>query len=85
MRADAINGRLHNMTQCANLFTHMRDIGPVTPLEAFRLYGILACHSRISELRERGIPVVCTMIRVGNKQVGQYSIGLNSDVNPIAM
>ena len=62
------------MSQTSNLYQHMLDVGPITPLDAFRLYGILACHSRINELRERGIDVETKMIRVGNKMVGQYSI-----------
>ena len=62
------------MSQTSNLYQHMLDVGPITPLDAFRLYGILACHSRINELRERGIDVETKMIRVGDKMVGQYSI-----------
>lgn len=62
------------MSQCSQLFVHMQDKGPVTPLDAFRLYGILACHSRINELRSRGHQIDCHMIRVGDKMVGQYSI-----------
>ena len=62
------------MSQTSNLYQHMLDVGPITPLEAFRLYGTLATHSRIAELRERGIDVETKMIRVGDKMVGQYSI-----------
>ena len=62
------------MSQTSNLYQHMIDIGPITPLEAFRLYGILATHSRMAELRSRGHRIDCHMIRVGDKMVGQYSI-----------
>jgi len=62
------------MSQTSNLYQHMLDIGPITPLEAFRLYGTLATHSRVAELRERGVPVKCTLIKVGGKHVGQYSL-----------
>ena len=66
------------MSQTSNLYQHMLDVGPITPLEAFRLYGALATHSRIAELRERGIPVKCEMIEVNGKRVGRYSLDLTS-------
>ena len=62
------------MSQCSQIYVHMQDRGPITPLEAFRLYGILACHSRISELRARGVPIKCDLIQVGRKTVGSYSL-----------
>lgn len=70
------------MSQCSNVYQHMLDQGPITPLMAFQLYGILALHSRISELRERlrrkgvEIEIETTMIEVNGKRVGQYSIPL---------
>ncbi len=64
------------MSQCSQLYQHMLDIGPITPLEAFKLYGTLATHSRIAELRERGIEIETTMIEVNGKRVGMYSIPL---------
>lgn len=62
------------MSQCSQLFVHMQDRGPITPLEAFRLYGILATHSRMAELRERGIPIKCELVEVNGKHVGRYSL-----------
>lgn len=45
----------------------------LTPHEAFTLYGTLALHSRISELRERGFPISCKLIETpGGKHVGCY-------------
>lgn len=52
----------------------MIDEGPITPLIAFQRYGTLALHSRIAELRERGIEIETTMIEVNGKRVGMYSI-----------
>lgn len=62
------------MSQCGQIYAHLADGGSITPLEAFKLYGCLALHSRINELRERGIEIETVMIDVGGKRVGQYSM-----------
>ena len=62
------------MSQTSNLYQHMLDQGPITPLEAFRLYGTLALHSRCAELRSRGIPIKCELVEVNGKHVGRYSL-----------
>lgn len=63
------------MSQCANVFVHMKEHGSITPLEAFKRYGILALHSRIAELRERGHKIVTRMVETeSGKRVGQYSL-----------
>ena len=65
------------MSQCAQIFCHLQDHGTITPLQAFALFGTLALHSRIAELRERGIEIECNMIELPNgKRVGQYSLPL---------
>ena len=65
------------MSQCSQIFVHLTDKGPITPLIAFQLYGTLALHSRIAELRERGIEIETKMIELPNgKRVGEYSIPL---------
>lgn len=62
------------MSQCSQIFVHLSDRGPITPAQAYQLYGTLALHSRISELRERGIPVKCELVEVNGKHVGRYSL-----------
>ena len=62
------------MSQESQIYVHLCDKGPLTPLLAFQLYGTLALHSRIACLRERGIDIECRMIRVGKKMVGEYSL-----------
>lgn len=62
------------MSQCSQIFVHLQDQGPITPLEAYRLYGTLALHSRVAELRERGIPIKCELVEVNGKRVGRYSL-----------
>jgi len=46
------------MTQCESVLAHLKRGEALTPLTAFQLYGTLALHSRISELREQGIMIV---------------------------
>ena len=62
------------MSQCAQVYAHMRDIGTITPLTAFRFYGILALHSRVSELRGRGHKIITRMVKRNGKRVGQYRL-----------
>lgn len=64
------------MSQIANIYAHLIDHGSITPLEAFNEYGILALHSRVAELRERGHVIVTEMVKVkSGKRVGKYSLG----------
>lgn len=63
------------MSQAANIYAHMAGGKSITPLEAFQLYGTLALHSRIAELRERGHRINTEMIDLPNgKRVGRYSL-----------
>ncbi len=62
------------MSQTANLWAWMSEGNSITPLEAFTKFGVLALHSRIAELRERGHKINTEMITVGGKVVGRYSM-----------
>lgn len=46
----------------------------VTPLVAFKRWGVLALHSRCSELRQRGHAIVCELVTRNGKRVGRYSL-----------
>lgn len=60
-------------SQTANILAHLQSGMTLTPHEAFTLYGSLALHSRIAELRERGFPISCTLIETpSGKRVGCY-------------
>ena len=63
------------MSQCASILRHLERGETLTPLQAFNLYGTLALHSRIAELRERGHLIDCDLIEVSDgKHVGCYSL-----------
>lgn len=51
--------------QCRRVYTHLREIGPLTDGDARRLYSIGHVASRISELRHaHGIPIQTSYILV---------------------
>lgn len=62
------------MSQCGNILAHLQAGNTLTPAEAYSKFGTLALHSRIAELRERGFPIDCRLVRVeSGKMVGCYS------------
>ena len=62
------------MSQSAQIQAWLEAGHSLTPAEAFSRFGSLALHSRCSELRQRGIPVVCDLVRIGGKTVGRYRL-----------
>ena len=62
------------MSQCFEILRFLRNGQKLTPVGAYTLCGTLALHSRISELRARGHRVKCTMVEIGGKRVGRYSL-----------
>ena len=63
------------ISQCEAILAHLRSGHTITPAEAYGLCGTLACHSRISELRERGHDIRCDLIPVpSGKHVGCYRL-----------
>lgn len=63
------------MSQNANIYAHLADGKTLTPMQALNLFGTLALHSRIAELRERGHAIECTIVKTPmGKRVGRYSL-----------
>lgn len=62
------------MSQCDLILNHLLKGYPVTPLVAYELTGSLACHSRISELRERGYHIDCNVHHDGRTKYGVYTL-----------
>lgn len=61
-------------SQADKILAYMKAGNTITPRDAFRLFDCLALHSRIAELRGRGIAITCTMKTVGKKHFGEYSL-----------
>lgn len=68
------------MTQTEQVLSHLLRIGPITPLEALRNYGIMRLGARIWDIKRRGWVVNTDIIEVptahGGKpaRVARYSI-----------
>ena len=48
------------MTQRERILRHLREVGSITNAEAMNEYGIGHLASRISEMRQEGLPIVST-------------------------
>ena len=62
------------MSQEQDIIYHLRNIGPITPLEALNLYGCFRIASRINELRQQGYDINTTIVSDGNKRYASYSL-----------
>lgn len=60
------------LSQCDAILTYMQSGYAISPALAYELFGSLALHSRISELRGRGHKIDCQIVRRNGKQFGQY-------------
>ena len=62
------------LSQCDAILAYLQAGYAISPALAYDLFGTLACHSRISELRGRGHRIECRIVRRGGKQFGQYTL-----------
>ena len=63
------------LSQCNYILAHLRAGNTLTPAEAYERFGSLALHSRIAELRERGLKIECELVEVpSGKRVGRYKL-----------
>jgi hypothetical protein len=49
----AINGK----SQVQNLIAHLKNVGPISPVEAKEIYGITRLASRINDLKNKGLVI----------------------------
>ena len=68
------------MSQAEHILEHLRSRGSITPREAYELYGCLALHSRIAELRDLGHDIPCSIRSSGSKRWGEYRLRVESGV-----
>ena len=57
------------MTQCERIMRHLEDYGSITSLEAVNEYGIMRLASRVSDLKDRGVPIY------GERETGKNRYG----------
>jgi len=65
---------LQEGTQNHEVWKHMHECGTITPRDAYLHYGILALHSRISDLRGLGAEIHKEMVYKNGSRYGVYSI-----------
>lgn len=68
------------MTQNERITRHLNDYGSITSLEAMSEYGIMRLASRISDLKQQGLPIVTEMVSGENRygettHYARYSLG----------
>lgn len=64
------------VSQASRILAHLEAGNTITPREAYELFGTLALHSRISELRERGNRIECQMQSDGRTHWGEYFLAI---------
>lgn len=64
-----------SLTQADLILIHLRDKGPLTPLEALKEYGCFRLGARIWDLRRAGHPIEREMVATrSGKHVARYSL-----------
>lgn len=66
------------MTQCERIQRHLEDYGSITSLEAMQEYGIMRLASRISDLKQMGVPIEKEMVSGKNRYGEPTSYARNS-------
>lgn len=64
------------MSQTDAILQHLEAGNTITPKGAYALCGSLACHSRISELRERGYRIDSQMHNENGRKWGEYWLAI---------
>ena len=63
------------MKQNDAILAHLQTGQTITPMLAYELFGVLACHSRISELRKAGHSINCSIRSTDNgRRYGEYTL-----------
>ena len=55
------------LSQKDKVLRHLKQVGPITPLEAFNDYAIMRLTSRICELKDEGYNISTTILKSENK------------------
>ncbi len=63
------------MTQCDQILHHLETVGPLTPLDALKLYGCFRLTSRIWDLKQLGHEIQTDRKELPNqKSVAVYTL-----------
>ena len=61
-------------TQSAEILLHLQRLGPITPMDALRLYGCLRLAARIADLRAAGYPIKSSRAKANGKTFARYEL-----------
>ena len=59
-------------SQNQQVLSHLKNKGPLTPLESLRLYGVQRLAARVRDLREAGWRISTEMVHGGKKRWARY-------------
>jgi len=62
------------MSQEYQILRHMHTEGPITAMEALKLYGCFRLASRVNDLRNKGHFITTEMVEVRGKRIAKYSL-----------
>lgn len=62
------------MTQANQILSALKRGEKLTPLMALQRYGCFRLAARIQDLRDSGVPVITSMVKVGESRVARYSL-----------
>lgn len=62
------------MTQTNLILSALKRGEKLTPITALKRYGCFRLAARIQDLRDNGVPVNTTMVRIGESRVARYSL-----------
>ena len=63
-----------SQAQKEQILQHMRNVGPITPLDALRKFQCFRLAARIDDLRRDGWLINSTMVKRGEKRYASYSL-----------
>ena len=55
------------MNQKEKILRHLKDVGEITPMDAFQQYGIMRLGARIWDLKRDGYPIETDLIKGKNR------------------
>ena len=59
------------MSQKLRILSHLKR-GPITPMQALNLYGVLRLAARVQELRDSGLDIRTQMVERDGKRFAKY-------------
>ena len=63
-----------SQAQKEQILQHMRNVGPITPLDALRKFQCFRLAARIDDLSRDGWLINSTMVKRGEKRYASYSL-----------